>query len=64
MKDVTIVFPNSDKAMQNFVKWFRNEGFDQFTRSKFNNDRKQLDHWITCLATDEKTDNGYYLELE
>lgn len=52
--EIQIGMPNKEAA-QNFAKWFREEGFDLFTKSKFNKLKKgKEDSYITCLATDEK----------
>ena len=54
----------SKKAADNFYKWFCEKGFYLFTESKYNKLTKVTDDFVTCLATDEKLDNGYYIELQ
>ena len=52
--EVQIELPNKD-AVKNFSKWFRKEGFNLFTNSKYNKlESSNTDSFITCLATDEK----------
>ncbi len=56
--EIQIGMPDKE-AVQNFVKWFKKEGFDLFTKSRFNKlDGKNSDSYITCLATDEKLSTG------
>ena len=51
---IEIEVPNK-KAAKNFAAWFRKEGFDLFTKSKFNKlNRNNTDAYITCFATDEE----------
>jgi len=65
MKEVTINFAYSEQASKNFAKWFSKEGFDLFTKSKFNKlSKENSDSFITCLSTDEETSSGHYYELE
>ena len=60
------------KSVRNFVNWFRKEGFQQFTNSKFNTlNKRNTDSYITCLATDDKLATltsdemvGHYFELQ
>lgn len=52
------------KAVENFSNWFNKEGFDLFTKSKYNKLTKTTDDFVTCLATDEKMDWGHYYELQ
>jgi hypothetical protein len=54
---------NDEQKLRNFAKWLKNEGFDQFMKSKIN-DTKNLVHITTCVSTDEKMDWGHYFELE
>lgn len=63
MKKIEIYFPTK-KANDNFYKWFCSNGFDLFTKSKYNKLTKQTDNFITCLATNEKINSEYYIELE
>lgn len=52
------------KVADNFHKWFNKEGFDLFTKSKYNKLTKVTDDFASCLATDEELENGYYFEIE
>ena len=59
------------QSVKNFTKWFNKEGFDLFTKSKYNKLIKHnTDSYITCLSTDEKLVNsvdgsvGHFYELE
>jgi len=66
---IRIDTPNK-QAAKNFAKWFRNEGFELFIKSKHNKMKKNNpDCYITCLSTDEELLNlneydGQYFELE
>lgn len=45
-----------------FVKWFREQGFDSFMKSKQNNSSSDP---VTCLTTDETIEHeDHYFELE
>lgn len=67
--EIQIEVPNK-KASENFANWFRKEGFELFTKSKFNKlDAKNTDCYITCLATDEKLTSfneyaGVYFDIQ
>jgi CRISPR/Cas system-associated protein endoribonuclease Cas2 len=52
------------KAASNFRKWFNKEGFDLFTKSKYNKLKKGTDDFVSCFATDEEYESGYYFELQ
>jgi hypothetical protein len=55
---IEIEMPNK-KAVENFTKWFNKEGFDLFTKSKFNKlEVYNTDSFITCLATLENLSMG------
>ncbi len=67
--EIQIELPN-EEAVKNFSKWFRKEGFDQFTKSKFNG-KPTNDSYVTCLATDEQLSDsrnssyaGQFFELQ
>ena len=69
--EIQIEVPN-EQAVKNFAKWFRKEGFDLFTKSKYNKlEPKNTDAYVTCLATDEKMTthgsdeiSGWFIELQ
>ena len=61
--ETQIEMPNK-KAVENFTKWFNEEGFDLFTKSKFNKlNSKNTDSYITCLATCENLTQGFSNEF-
>lgn len=67
---IEIETPNSIAA-KNFAKWFSEEGFESFTKSRFNKlNPKNTDSYITCLATEEtlklygNEHAGFYFEIE
>jgi hypothetical protein len=55
----------TEQAVENFAQWFKKEGFDLFIKSKFNKLKpNNTDNFISCLATDEKMEWGYYFQIE
>ena len=69
--EIQIELPTKNAA-KNFEKWFREEGFDLFTKSKFNKLKKSdQDSYVTCLSTDEHLQTiysndyaGHFFELQ
>lgn len=62
--EIQITFTD-ELALQNFVKWLNKGGFELFMQSKFNKLRpNHTDSFVSCVATDEKTDWGHYFEIE
>lgn len=63
-KSKIIIQMPTNKTADNFNEWFKKEGFLAFMKSKSNKLTKHTDNFITCLSEDEKTEYGYYYELE